>query len=472
MFENRLSIEVVVKTLTPLHIGSVTTIPKTYIDKTGKECVSEVAEITRDYKAHPYLPGTTIKGALLSLVESQESADSLFGCVEQSDDQPALMAACYFSNAYIIENTIPEKSAHQLPYYDDKRVTATISRNAIDRDTGVAEDQHLFHLQVVPPDVGFTMKLTLFLQQDEAQNQRHRDLLFSLLRKLADENGVAIGRNQSAGYGRIQADLASLRVIEKTINSNGELCESECSPNIRSLVEQTTPPKQPSSRYSLHLQCDGPFIVASGDHPRPHKRNPDDPQTAQITPLRFDAHQVWLPGTSLLGVLRSECALLSQHQLLRGESDEFAARDDRNIIYRPDANPAKGVAVRVSDLSPIEILFGVTGWRGLLCVEHIRLLNEPEFIDLTSVKIDRFSGAPIDHGLFMTKAALDPEFAVTLSIEHRNYQNQEQIHDQVTQLFHNLIDRIVDKGITLGHGGNKGFGWFTVKRGKKEEQAA
>ena len=92
-----------------------------------------------------------------------------------------------------------------------------------------------------------------------------------------------------------------------------------------------------------------------------------------------------------------------------------------------------------------------------LAIHSIRLISGGGIWTLPSVKLDRFSGAPIDGGLFATECFVDPVFEVELVYTgaHKNH-------------FEALLADIKDdgSGLRLGHGGNRGFGWFTVTGGE------
>lgn len=111
------------------------------------------------------------------------------------------------------------------------------------------------------------------------------------------------------------------------------------------------------------------------------------------------------------------------------------------------------------DLTPTERLFGVTGWRGLLAVESIRVIRPGGKQTFTSVKLDRFSSAPIDGALFSVEAFVDPVFEVTLRLAPRE---KAPITLEAQSLFDRLLNDIKDMGLMLGHGGSRGFGWFSV----------
>lgn len=87
--------------------------------------------------------------------------------------------------------------------------------------------------------------------------------------------------------------------------------------------------------------------------------------------------------------------------------------------------------------TPVQRLFGESGYRGLLSINRLEVKTAEPW-NVTSVKLDRFSGVPVDNALFTTATFLGVQVIVTLRLDEK-------------------------RGIELGHGANKGVGWFRVE---------
>jgi hypothetical protein len=89
----------------------------------------------------------------------------------------------------------------------------------------------------------------------------------------------------------------------------------------------------------------------------------------------------------------------------------------------------------------------------------------PETVKLTSVSIDRITGASREKFLYSTRAFTAARFDVILAVERLNEDNES---DQAAlEVFDSLIDYLTAKdsdGLEIGHGTTTGFGWFDVKR--------
>ena len=89
----------------------------------------------------------------------------------------------------------------------------------------------------------------------------------------------------------------------------------------------------------------------------------------------------------------------------------------------------------------------------------MEILNAEPF-DISSVRIDRFSGAPVDNALFTSAVFVGTRLRLTISASSRG---KATLTSEDIGLAEMIIDDIKENGLVLGHGGNKGFGWFDVE---------
>jgi hypothetical protein len=82
--------------------------------------------------------------------------------------------------------------------------------------------------------------------------------------------------------------------------------------------------------------------------------------------------------------------------------------------------------------------------------------------EITSVKLDHFSGAPIDKALFTTRAVTGAQLSLNLALRDRGGHGTPGEKDK--KLFKELVKDIEDNGLMLGHGTSKGFGWFECQK--------
>lgn len=424
MFKHRLDITGTLKVLSSLHLGSGEdkryVLPKgggkrrTALE--GEESV-RIALVARDHLCRPCLPGTSIKGVLRRLAEAEE----LWGTAH--DDTGKMGRLVVRMAPHLCAP--PAGEMEPLPWGDATSGLFVEARTRIDRALGTAQDGLLYHAEMVAPGNCFQLRLSL-LEPDKALETQVMDCLS----RLTAEDGIAFGRGQTAGLGRVRLDgpLTLTRV------QLGKAGESETF---------TVDPTSSEVRTRLVLHCTGPYLSVDASrtvrNPPPTEEVADNSpdKQPQLQPLMDGQKRPALRGSALMGVLRSRAAWL---EALEGWGDD------------PDKR-----FTTVEDLTPAERLFGVTGFRGLLQLR--RVVTEPGYreVKLTSVALDQFSMAPIDNALFTTGAFVNCTFWTEFDLDRR-------AKDGDIALWERLVQDARDNGLMLGHGGNKGFGWFTVAK--------
>lgn len=100
----------------------------------------------------------------------------------------------------------------------------------------------------------------------------------------------------------------------------------------------------------------------------------------------------------------------------------------------------------------------MTGFAGVLKLHSI-VASKAQPQTLHSVKVDRFSMGPFEGGLFAIEAFAKPTLSVELYLDRRA---SAQDRDFAKAFFAWLCSESPAGGLTLGHAGNRGFGWFDV----------
>lgn len=102
-------------------------------------------------------------------------------------------------------------------------------------------------------------------------------------------------------------------------------------------------------------------------------------------------------------------------------------------------------------------------------------VSEGEPFEITSVKLDRFTGGPVDNALFTTGAFTGVRLKLELALTRRRSFEPERGSPPARKpdfeptaddldLFKLLCDDIEKNGLDLGSGSSKGFGWFVKER--------
>jgi len=475
MFAARLVIEADLTLLSPLHVGTgevETHDSITYQASGTKERKKPfVATVMRDDGGWPVVPGASVKGVLRSLAGDGPDAFDLFGSptggeVRDPDRHgPERKLWRGRLTAYAMRygpNNDPAALTSDLPFADREMKDGTpfgarglyvAARTAIKPGSGTADDKKLFYQEMVAPGAVFRLRLELRL--DRSGNAAAAEAcLLRVLQTLRRDDGVAFGKGQSLGQGRFKLAPATIEARRLVLDAGGKLADPDEAGTTETWREDVAggTPGAGAARHALKLTCDGPFLIDD-----PSVEHADDSGLPRLNAQQH-ASVPLLPGSTLAGALRARAGWLAK---LRW-NDETKRRDCRDKILAKGDEAAAAHDPRVvtepADLSPTERLFGVTGWRGLVRV--VRITCEPGvgFENITSVKLDRFSMAPIDGALFTTRAAIDPVFEVVLEVEKRG--GFPGADDQA--LFAKLLEDLRQEGIMLGHGTSRGYGWFGV----------
>ena len=360
----------------------------------------QVAAVARDHVGRPYLPGSTLKGVLRRLWQDE---DGVFGPREIGKADDAVSGAVIFRNAWMTGSP------------DDPTFAAAHVR--IDGAEGVAAPGLLFQDEMVRPGTSFGLRLAVMIG--------HKDVLDrvrTLLAQLTVAEGVAFGGGTRQGDGRLKLDpMITLTEV----------------PGGGSTTIRLDEPAAVRADWTLRLHSDVPFLI----HDPARSEAGGEGRKNVLRGLKaFDGTGERLTGSSLLGALRAA----------------FAAHVAR---VAPDRAQAF-----------IDTLFGTARGRGRLAVRSIAA-ETPKGRDsngvlksTTSVRIDRFSGAPIDNALFATEGHFGTTFVVDLVKADRTGipAADAAAADAVFQVFLGELTHDVWGGLMLGHVTGRGYGWFSV----------
>lgn len=394
----------------------------------------EEGDLFRDFLGRPYIPSTTLKGAARSLVEKagySEQANKLFGLIKTKDDeaQKGIVGSLVFSGA------TAENMHHGQSETENSKL---IKRTAIDNASGTADNNKLYEQYHVIPDTIWAARLRI----EGAISPAEKVAITKLLARLRGE-GIQVGRNKGDGDGLLKLQLVStgevVEVRDGQVNframSHEEIAEwSSAAPSIPFLPKGQV--------WRLTLKGLGPFAVLDGSRKTPtgdvHRDN-------VLKAVRDHNDMPVLPGSSLMGVLRNKAEWLEAVMHLRSGTENDFAITKRLFGSEADDEPSAG----------------------MLVVDHIKFEGQSEgWKTLTSVKIDRFTQGTIEGALYAVEAYTDPVFSVQLRLTTRGNDIDRAFVDT---LITHLVEPGPNNGLQLGHGVNRGFGWFAVKRNGGQE---
>lgn len=461
MFGNRIEFELKLHLDGDLHIGAgVDEEDAKLLDEEARKKGEEppkVALVQRDVAGNAVIPATSLKGALRSQAAlTKEQFDRLLGQQGKvvRDDHGdlkkvegrigRLWLGCATSEAAVDDDA---RFAGATKNGGIRRQGFVKTAVRIDRKSGAAEDTLLYNRETIGAGLAFTAKAILFL--DDADEAELLESLADLLAPLARHPGLPIGGQQRQAGGRLRLDR--IGVTRRTIDAATLDLVASPEPDLgrRLLQAAAKIERAPHKTIRLTLTCDGPFISMRD---KTDEQDRDGTLREVTQPLRRRDCRPLLWPSSLLGALRARAAWLEDCERLRAGGSTAAATtfDERDDKVR-SAEEAKR-------LSPVQRLFGVAGWRGLLRVSSLEpTAGHIVTQKMTSVTIDRFTGGGIDERLFSERVFLGAKFDCDLQLDDRR-----EVRPSDKAFLDQLLTNIQNFGIELGHGGSKGFGWFDV----------
>ncbi|MCM5552398.1 RAMP superfamily CRISPR-associated protein [Pleomorphomonas sp. NRK KF1] len=443
--------------VSPLHVGSGDFEERKGVNgKSGQDGNDrpQVATIARDGDGKPFIPGTTLKGLLRRLLASEKDADLVAGSIKADKDEGQI-GFVQVRGARLAKagDTTHLPYAHVLDKAEVGEGVFVAARTAIDDVTGSVEDGKLFFQEMVAPGAKFDFEL-MVAPRRFAEVDAVCKALDQALAQLATGSGTQIGKGQADGFGRIKLDAQSLTTASGLLDATtGGLTWT--SPRRVSLGDLE---RREVTSFTVKFSCPGPFIIADSSRKKERVSGESDDErkkTPHARPQRLGEDLPLILGSSVSGALRNRAEWLARVKKIGADFKQITIADRRHM-------PAH----------PVDRLFGVTGFRGLLGIRGLDVARARPW-EVTSVKLDRFSGAPVDNALFTTETFIGVEFTATFEIDSRGYPEgirggtadpgeRKRIEAATEQLIATLKADLATNGLQLGAGGNKGFGWFTA----------
>ncbi|WP_128292282.1 RAMP superfamily CRISPR-associated protein [Afifella aestuarii] len=451
-------IEVIAVAATPLMIGSGD--HKNIRRHDGKDLQEvELALVAVDEDGKPVIPGSTLKGALraLAVAGGCPGTEALFGPERIDDPKKAksgrlicwtgrFEAAPDMGDSSIREKNIPghgTAAAAKGLFVD--------ARTAIDPASGVAWQGRLFHVQAVAKGTTFRLRFGL-----QTADKAAIGLMQSVLAQMA-RDGLVLGKGRGVGQGSLKLCLDELKVVRHDVDVSGAPAEDCITDEWREAIDAVEHPEG-GGLTKLLLTCKEAFI--SNDNAGVDYDKDGSPKLVYLREPGTDKPR--LTGASLRGALRARAVWLER---LRDPDH----RDNRDLILDKtipasdaDLTRPRARCKTVGELSSTELLFGINGWRGRLRIVSVQCGEPKGSVVIRSVRLDRFSGGPMHGALFSIEAARAPDFEAWLALDPVGPLGASEQDTVRGDLLRRLIEDLKRNGLRLGHGTNKGYGWFDV----------
>lgn len=416
--------------------------------------------IALDGNGSPWIPASTLKGCLRAMHVGTDTI-RLFG--EIRSDGTGRMGDVSFGNAWLLKGS--------------PIVLVDTSRVAIDRHRGAAEHNKLFRQLAVPAGAKFEARFVIGADStDDLASAARR--LGGVLAPLF--SGVRIGTGRRQGCGMVLADQNQVRI--RCLRLVGGRPKWSDSPAIfdafRASIKAGDTRQAPIVDVIADLSIDG-------DYSRLGKpRSSFEPGRSHTTTTleRDDLGAPLLTGTTVIGALRARCAWLAELDWLRGGAEAGPVGRDRATDtvdqrftpldeFAREGDGGHTIAAVLPMLSSVERLFGISGWAGLVEIAELSSTNHGHKHDRTSTAIDRFTGGSLHGALYKTEVAQEPIWRLRLVVrptdERLSAWSNDMRHADLA-LLARLIADVRAKGLDLGHGTGKGWGWAKLQVSKQE----
>ncbi|MBN9890540.1 RAMP superfamily CRISPR-associated protein [Salipiger abyssi] len=409
--------------LSPIHVGNggVRQFTEAEITSQGegkkKEAAfGEVATLQRDHEDRPYIPGSSLKGALRAAATHVDvDVERLFGMShEMAATKPLRAAATVLGTAALSGGEI------------------LVRRTSVDLRSGVAQKGLLFAQEFAAEGALFDIKLVVETPAPEF-DKICRDME-TVLGVFVGKGGLDLGANKADGMGRLALNSALVTATEFVLGPDGWRL-------LRTPEVKLSPFELFQVAHRLPLYCNGPYLSRDGVEVRTRKTREGELKTQEVTqPARRSGDLPLLTGMGVSGALRSRAAwLLRLRELQTGRMDE-------KRICPTSAGEMP--------LNTLERLFGHEGFRGALAL-RIENVSRQGGSEHPSVRLDPVTQAPISGALF----AMGAHNGVGFDLELGWFREPD---DEVSALLNLLLEDIEINGLKLGAATSRGFGWFNA----------
>jgi CRISPR/Cas system CSM-associated protein Csm3 (group 7 of RAMP superfamily) len=444
-FQERWRITGTLTTITPLRLGSGEVTEEVYKDVLKNETDGKAVKVDTlvfDAQGKPYIPATALKGNLRTWLQNRLSIENakwletVFGSEQPS--QEAIGGKANFFDAQILQ---PIKNPTFPPsYWHSERQAGVAVGVTIDRVTRTALAKHLFHREIVPPEVKFSVCIS-----GQGFTKEEVALLLAGLEGFNDkQQPVTLGSDTAQHQGRLEWQLGKIEKIDEA--SAKKWLEQEAVTMWHSAFQPvdsqpfyqlksnlvTEQPTHATLRLDWQLQFDSPFLV---NDPALYRQN----ETPAHQPKHDSKGKAILPARSMRGAIRSQA-----ERIIRTLNEKAAGLDEAVTVEKIE---------QVSNLDLATQVFGGTGWKTPIHISDFILADNTGISFCQEfVAVDRFTGGGGEGLKFNAKSAYQPTFNGYWLID------LERIEPWGLGLLALVIRDLCEGDITFGFGAAKGYG--------------
>lgn len=373
--------------ITPLHIGS------------GSSENSDL-DILLDANGKPYIPGTSIAGAIRHYMKAlDDKFDTLFGKErkESDDSDKGQQSNIIFYDSHLITET------NKIKIRDGIRLS---------EKTGIIEDGAKYDYEILDPGVKFEFKIVLKYSDDKKENAKS---FLKTIETLLSNEKLQFGANSNNGFGKV-----------KLIQPEYKIYEVDSVESIWNRIFQTSKHNKlevsisevVADEFSISLIANLENSLIIGD------TDPDS--ESDKTHIKSNGKPV-ITGSTLKGVIRSRLI-----QILNTISKE---KNDKYLKLKYGLLGYVEEEFEDSEFKEIQKIFGkknqkISAIQGRLKVQEKNIENTQTQLQ-PRIKIDRFTGGTIESALFdsmpiFTDTKNPSEIKIHFSINSKHFEEWKE----------------------------------------------
>lgn len=406
---NRLTYGLTFRVATLLHIGDG--MQRRERDPQN-DTTFEIATISKDEANNPWMPGSTLKGAFRAVAKQIDCEDAakLFGRAHEE-------GGADIRGALSFDGAVMESSP---------KAVLVRKQTRIHRGTGTSEANLLFAREYVEVGSEFRTTVTLQCRQDP---QELSAAFEAILARFMAVEGVPIGSGKSDHLGAIRLSNVTCKASELT--KEGWQAGDEVDLDLEPAPSQ-------APLVSIYCACPGMYLSKYENSQQQDKSNRIQPEAGPDGLPR-------MLTTGVSGYLRTRAEWLTKVYYGAGGKTP----QDTVIECKTSAGQ--------KPLDVVQRLFGDEGYRARLSLRVSDIKASKATQDNPHVALDQLTHAPFDGALLVVEAHHSVSFQLHLNTWAGELRADERA------LVSLLEKDIAERGLMLGMGTSKGYGWFNCE---------